>query len=79
MRAKRCDAVDWGLLKSLFKMAASVEIGDSLEELEELFLQDITDEFFLFERGQKFFRCSRHIADVNVTNIFPLFLIGSLL
>ena len=27
-------------------MAASVEIGDSLEELEELFLQDITDDFF---------------------------------
>ena len=26
-------------------MAASVEIGDSLEELEELFLQDITDDF----------------------------------
>ena len=36
VRAKRCDAVDWGLLKSLFKMAASVEIGDSLEELEVL-------------------------------------------
>ena len=27
-------------------MAASVEIGGSLEELEELFLQDITDNFF---------------------------------
>ena len=27
-------------------MAASVEFGDSLEELEELFLQDITDDFF---------------------------------
>ena len=27
-------------------MAASVEIGDSLEGLEELFLQDITDDFF---------------------------------
>ena len=27
-------------------MAASVEIGDSLEELEELFLQDITDDCF---------------------------------
>ena len=34
---------------------------------------------FWFERGKIFFRCSRHIADVNVTNIFPLFLIGSLL
>ena len=41
MREKRCDALDWGLLKSLFKMAASVELGDSLEELEELFLKDI--------------------------------------
>ena len=27
-------------------MVASVEICDSLEELEELFLQDITDDFF---------------------------------
>ena len=27
-------------------MAASVEIGNLLEELEELFLQDITDDFF---------------------------------
>ena len=60
-------------------MAASVEIGDSLEELEELFLQDITDDFFYLNGKKKFFRCSRHIADVNVTNIFPLFLIGSLL
>ena len=60
-------------------MAASIEVGNSLEGLEELFLQDITDDFFLFERGEKFFRCSRHIADVNVTNIFPLFLIGFVL
>ena len=34
-------------------MAASVEIGDSLEGLEELFLQDITDDFFDF--GKVFF------------------------
>ena len=27
-------------------MAASVELGESLEELEEFFLQDITDDFF---------------------------------
>ena len=27
-------------------MAASVDIGDSLEELEELSLEDITDDFF---------------------------------
>ena len=27
-------------------MAASVELGDSLEELEELFLEDFTDDFF---------------------------------
>ena len=33
-------------------MAASVEIGDSLEELEELFLQDITDNFF-YLNGKK--------------------------
>ena len=30
-------------------MAASVEVGDSLEELEELFLQDTTDDFFDFD------------------------------
>ena len=35
-------------------MAASVEIGDSLEELEELFLQDITDDFFYLNE-KKFF------------------------
>ena len=27
-------------------MAASIEVGNSLEGLEELFLQDITDDFF---------------------------------
>ena len=35
-------------------MAASVEIGDSLEELEELFLQDITDDFF-YSNEKNFF------------------------
>ena len=34
-------------------MAASVEVGDSLEELEELFLQDITDDFFDLNEEKK--------------------------
>ena len=41
-------------------MAASVEVGDSLEELEELFLQDITDDdFYLNEE--------KHSSDVPVS------------
>ena len=42
------------LLKSLFKMAASVEIGDSLEGLEELFLQDITHDFFYLNEEKNY-------------------------
>ena len=34
-------------------MAASVEIGDSLEGLEELLLQDITDDFFDLNEEKK--------------------------
>ena len=49
-------------------MAASIEVGNSLEGLEELFLQDITDDFFYLNEEKN----SSDVPDTYWLNIVEL-------